>query len=323
MSSGTTSLTRRERRAQERFAARERGAWAPRWFWPGFSAPATIYLLVFFAFPFYVVMAVTFGSVDPILRQPVPAWNPATWSPAILTFTMSNIVHSDGLYYAAFINTFFFVGIATFLCLLIGYPFAYFLARRAGRFRALFLVAFFAPFWISYMLRMLAWISLLQDEGYVNKALEKLGVIAHPYPWLSGKPVTLILGLVYGYVPFMILPLFATLDRIPASQLEAGRDLGASPARTFRRVTLPQSRQAILAGFVICGLPMFGDYFTQQLLASTPKTRMIGNAIKDSLDVPIFVQRGAALILVLLVILVPAIMYYLWSTNRAASEITA
>ncbi len=321
MSSSTSTLTRRGQRVQARLAARERGAWSPRWFWPSFSAPATVYLLVFFTFPFYVVLAVTFGTVDPILRQPVPAWNPATWDPAILTFTLSNIVHSDGLYYTAFINTLIYVGMATFLCLMIGYPFAYFLARRAGRFRGIFLVAFFAPFWISYMLRMLAWISLLQDDGYVNKALEKLGIIGQPYPWLSGKPGTLILGLVYGYVPFMVLPLFATLDRIHPSLLEAGRDLGASPAKTFWRVTLPESRQAILAGFVICGLPMFGDYFTQQLLAPTPKTRMVGDAIVDALGLPIFIQRGAALILVLLVILIPAILYYLWSTNRAASEV--
>jgi ABC-type spermidine/putrescine transport system permease subunit I len=309
VSSDSTTLTRRGRRAQERLAARERGAWAPLWFWPSFSAPATLYLLVFFVFPFFVVLTVTFGSIDPILRQPVPAWNPATWSPAILTYTISNLAHSDGLFYTAFINTFIFVGIATALCLLIGYPFAYFLARRAGRFRGLFLVLFFAPFWISYMLRMLAWISLLQDEGYVNKTLEKLGIISQPYPWLAGKPVTLILGLVYGYVPFMILPLFATLDRIHPSLLEAGRDMGASPAQTFWRVTLPQSRQAILAGFVICGLPMFGDYFTQQLLASTPSTRMIGNAIVDLINIPLFRQRGAALVLVLLGILIPAILY--------------
>ena len=326
MSSGATSLTRRERRADRRLAARERGAWAPSWLWPSFAAPATIYLLVFFVFPFYVVLAVTFGGIDPLLRQPVPAWNPATWfqqGQGILSFTMSNMLHTDGLYSAAFINTFVFVGIATFACLLIGYPFAYFLARRAGRFKGLFLALFFAPFWISYMLRMLAWISLLQDDGYVNKVLVNLGILSQPYPWLSGKPGTLIFGLIYGYVPFMVLPLFATLDRIHPSLLEAGRDLGASPAKTFWRVTLPQSRQAILAGFVICALPMFGDYFTQQLLASTPKTRMIGNAIVDSLAEPLFRQRGAALVLVLLVMLIPAILYYLWSTNRAAREVGA
>jgi ABC-type spermidine/putrescine transport system permease subunit I len=312
-----------DRRRRGRAAAERSDAWSRRWFWPSFAAPATLFLLIFFVFPFYVVLAVTFGGVDPILRTPVPAWNPTTWDPAILSFTWSNITHSDGLYYTAFINTFKYVGIATVLCLVIGYPFAYFLARRAGRWRGLFLALFFAPFWVSYMLRMLAWISMLQDDGYVNRFLTGIGVLSQPYPWLQGKPITVILGLVYGYVPFMVLPLFATLDRIHPSLLEAGRDLGASPAGTFRRVTLPQSRQAILAGFVICILPMFGDYFTQQLLSGTSNTRMIGNAIVDSLVLPIFLARGAALILVLLVLMIPPILYYLRSTKRAAQEIGA
>ena len=286
-------------------------------YWPALAAPATVFLLLFFAFPFYVVIGVAFGSIDPILRQPVPAWNPTAWNPAILSFTLSNIVHSDGLYEAAFVHTFLFVGAATVLCLLIGYPMAYFLARRAGRYKTVFLALFLAPFWISYMLRLLAWRSLLADDGYVNRILMGVHLIGSPYPFLQGKPLTLILGLVYGYVPYMILPLYATLDRIPASLIEAGRDLGLSPARTFWRVTLPQSYQAILAGLVICTLPMFGDYFTQQLLADRASTRMVGNAIVDALTQPIFVQRGAALILVMLVLLIPPILYYLRSTRRA------
>jgi ABC-type spermidine/putrescine transport system permease subunit I len=298
-------------------------AWSRRWFWPSFAAPATLYLLAFFVFPFYVVLAVTFGTTDPILRQPVPYWNPMDWDPSVLQFTVSNLTHTDGLYYAAFIHTVVYVGIATLLCLVIGYPVAYFLARHSGRYKGLFLVAFFAPFWISYMLRMLAWVSLLQDDGYVNKVLQRVGVLDAPYPWLAGKPLTLILGLVYGYVPFMILPLFGTLDRIHPSMLEAGRDLGAAPGATFRRVTLPMSEQAILAGIVICALPMFGDYFTQQLLANATGTRMIGNAVVDSLTVPIFIARGAALILVMLVLLIAPILYYLRSTNRAASQVAA
>jgi ABC-type spermidine/putrescine transport system permease subunit I len=321
VSSGTATVTRRRRRSEA--ADGDRGAWSPSWFWPSFAAPATIYLLVFFALPFYVVIAVAFGTTDRILRQPVPYWSPFRWDPSILRFTASNISHTDGLYHAAFIHTFAFVGLATLLCLALGYPFAYFIARRAGRFKSLFLVLFFAPFWISYMLRMLAWISLLQDTGYVNRILTSLGVMRQPFPWLEGKPITLVLGLVYGYVPYMILPLYATLDRIHPSLLEAGRDLGASPTRTFLRVTLPESRQAILAGFVICGLPMFGDYFTQQLLAGSASTRMIGNAIVDSLNTPIFIARGAALILVMLVLLIAPILYYLRSTNRAAMEIGA
>ena len=110
--------------------------------------PATVFLLVFFVFPFFVVLAVAFGSVDDILRLPVPAWNPLRWQPAVLTFTLSNVTHADGLYHAALVRTFLYVGGATFLCLLVGYPFAYFLARHAGRWRGLFIALFFAPFWI-------------------------------------------------------------------------------------------------------------------------------------------------------------------------------
>jgi ABC-type spermidine/putrescine transport system permease subunit I len=285
--------------------------------------PATVFLLVFFLFPFYVVLAVAFGGVSDILREPVPAWNPLAWKPGVLTYTLSNLTHTDGLYNGAMIHTFVFVGIATFLCLLIGYPFAYFLARHAGRWRGLFIALFFAPFWISYMLRMLAWISMLQDDGLMNALLTRLGVIDTPYPWLAGKPMTLIIGLVYGYVPFMVLPLFATLDRIHPSILEAGRDLGASPSQTFWRVTFPESRQGILAGFVICALPMFGDYFTQQLLANNSSTRMIGNAVVSSLDTPIFVPRGATLILFLLALLIVPILYYLRSTQRASTQVGA
>jgi ABC-type spermidine/putrescine transport system permease subunit I len=301
----------------------KRAEWYPRWYWPSFAMPATTFLLVFFVFPFFVVLAVAFGGVDDILRQPVPAWNPTTWNPGILTYTISNVTHTDGLYHEAFLRTFVYVGIATFLCLVVGYPFAYFLARHAGRWRGVFIALFFAPFWISYMLRMLAWISLLEDDGLINTTLMRLGVLDAPYPWLAGKPATLVIGLVYGYVPFMVLPLFATLDRIHPSILEAGRDLGASPAQTFWRVTFPESRQGILAGFVICALPMFGDYFTQQLLASTSGTRMIGNAVVDRLGIAIFVPQGAALILLLLVLLIVPIIYYLWSTQRAAEQVAA
>lgn len=300
--------------------APDRDVGYPRWLWPSFAAPAMLYLLVLFLLPFYVSLSVTFGTLDPIFQSPVLVWNPLQWDTGILSFTLSNLTHTDGIYHAAFLRTIAYVVGATVLCLVIGYPFAYFLARHAGRAKGWFLALFFAPFWFSYMLRMLAWIGLLQDQGYVNRVLQDVGVLGAPYPFLSGKSWVLVTGLVYGYVPYMVLPLYAALDRLPADQLEAARDLGASPARTFFRVTLPQTRQAILAGVIIAGLPMFGDYFTQQLLANTVGTRMIGNFIIDSLDVPIFVSRGSALILVLMALLIVPIVYYLRSTARAARE---
>jgi spermidine/putrescine transport system permease protein len=109
--------------------------------------PATVFLLVFFVFPFFVVLAVAFGGVSEFLRQPEPAWNPLTWNAGVLSFTLSNVTHTDGLYHSALLRTFLYVGVATFLCLLVGYPFAYFLARHAGKWRGLFIALFFAPCW--------------------------------------------------------------------------------------------------------------------------------------------------------------------------------
>jgi len=313
-----TTEARRSRRA--RIDDPSEGVWYPKWFWPAFVLPGMLLLIVLFVLPFYVILGVVFGKLDPILQTPVLAWSPVQWDRAAFGATVSELISSGGLYREAFIRTLWFVGVATGLCLLIGYPFAYFVARHAGKYKVAFLVAFFVPFWISYMMRMTAWVNILQDNGYVNRVLEAVGLMHAdaPYQWLSGKSVTVILGLVYGYIPLMILPLYAVLDRIPQSQLEGARDLGASPAGAFRRVTLPSSTQGILAGIILCALPMFGDYFTNRLLADTSGTRMIGNWIVDSLQVPIFVPRGASLSLIVLLLLVVPIGYYLRSTRRAA-----
>jgi len=296
-----------------------RGAWFPRWFWPSFAAPATIWLLLLFVVPFYVILSIAFGGLDQIFLTPLPQYDPVRWDVRPFGDVISQ-AFQPGVYQAAFVHTFVFVGVATALCLLIGYPFAYFLARHAGRAKPFFLVAFIAPFWISYMMRMLAWINLLQPNGYVNRLLGGLGLVGHPVAWLNGNPITVILGLTYGYVPYMILPLYASLDRIPNATLEASRDLGAGQATTFWRVTLPLSRQAILAGVVIVTLPMFGDYFTTALLASTRDTAMVGSLIVNSVTSSL-VREGAALVLVLLVLLIAPMLYYLRSTARAAEGV--
>jgi ABC-type spermidine/putrescine transport system permease subunit I len=291
-------------------------AWLPRWFWPSLAAPGTLWLLVLFVVPFYVIVAVAFGGLDPIFLTPVPAYSPLDWRIEAFNSVVSQLFESGSVYRGALLRTFAYVGMATGLCLLVGYPVAYFLARHAGRFRAPFLIAFSAPFWISYMMRMLAWISLLQEDGYVNRILVESRLAEAPIPWLEGRPETVILGLVYGYIPFMVLPLFATLDRIDRSTLEAARDLGASPARTFIEVTLPLSRQAILAGCVIVSLPMFGDYYTTTLLAGTRDTRMVGNLVFSSIRTSL-VSEGASLVLIVLLVLILPMLYYLRSTARA------
>ena len=274
VSSGAATLTRRERRADDGSPSAN-GARGPRaGSGRAFAAPATLYLLVFFVFPFYVVLAVTFGGdrPDPASAGARPGTR-ATWNHGDLQLhVVEHHAHATACTTTAFIHTFVFVGIATVLCLLIGYPFAYFLARRAGRYKGLFLVLFFAPFWISYMLRMLAWISLLQDDGYVNKVARATGRHQPALPVALGQAAHADLRA--GLRLRAVHDPAAVRDARPDPPVAAGG--GPRPRREPRAGRSGGSRcrsprQAILAGFVICALPMFGDYFTQQLLADTPK----------------------------------------------------
>jgi spermidine/putrescine transport system permease protein len=185
--------------------------------------------------------------------------------------------------------------------------------------RGLLLGLLLAPFWINYLMRMLAWVNLLQEDGYVNDAAARFGI--DRASWLDGRPLTVIMGLAYGYVPFLILPLFAALDRIDQRVLEASRDLGMGPARTFWRVTLPMSRQGILAAGVITALPMMGDYYTADLLSGSPRTSMVGNQIEFYLFEGSQKNAGASLVVVLSVFLMVAMAYYMWSTDRATREL--
>jgi ABC-type spermidine/putrescine transport system permease subunit I len=294
--------------------ARATGAWFPRWFWPSFALPASLWLLLLFVVPFYVIVAIAFGRLDPLFLTPVPVFDPTQWRIDAFARLLSDFTTPGSIQRAALARTVAYVAAATALCFMVSYPVAYFVARHAGRWKIPFLIAIVAPFWISYMMRMLAWINLLRPEGYVNGILQTLGVIDEPVLWLTGMPITVVLGLTYGYVPYMVLVLFAGLDRIPVSTLEGARDLGAGQVQTFLRVTLRLSRQAILASVIIVTLPMFGDYYTQVLLASTRDTSMIGNLIVGSMGSSL-VQSGASMVLLLMVLLIVPMLYYLRSSR--------
>jgi spermidine/putrescine transport system permease protein len=279
-----------------------------------------VWLLVLFLLPFYVVLSIAFGAVDPLFRTPVPVWNPVQWNPFQFQLLFERIFGPGGFLGPAFLRTFAFVAAASALCLLIAYPVAYFVTRYAGPRKGLLLVLLLAPFWVSYMMRMLAWVNLLESDGLVNRALTGAGLLGEPFPWLAGQPVTVTLGLVYGYIPYMVLALFAGLDRIDQRLLEAARDLGASRRRTFLLVTLPLSRQAILAGLVVTALPMFGDYFTNDLLSGSPRTSMVGNLVNDAISSPGQGGQAAALVLLLMVLLLAPMLAYVRTTGRAARE---
>jgi spermidine/putrescine transport system permease protein len=294
------------------------GVWYPRWYWPSFTAPGLIWLAVFFILPFYVVLSVAFGTVDLLFRNPLPVYEPWYWGFATFSTTLQKFTSGDHIYLDPLIRTVIYVMAASAICLVVGYAVAYYTARHAGSRRGLILILLVAPFWISYLMRIYAWQSLLQPDGYVN---DFLGIFGRaPVEWLAGKPITVVLGLVYGYIPFMILPLFGNLDRINQSLLEAGRDLGASPWQTFRRVTLPLSKPAILAGLVIVSLPMFGDYYTNNLLGSQT-TSMFGNLIDNAVGNSGQGPEAGSLVLILIVIVMIPMLYYLRATRRAAEGI--
>jgi ABC-type spermidine/putrescine transport system permease subunit I len=288
----------------------------PNAFWIALAVPGMIWLLLFFIVPFYAVLAIAMGKLDQLFESPVAVWSPFSWSSENVINVFHDLVGSASFAGPLVVRTIVYVAIAALLCLVIGYPAAYFVARFAGRRKGLFLILLIAPFWISYMMRMLAWIDLLQTNGIANKMLSWVGI--SPVNWLGGKPATVILGLVYGYIPYLILVLYAGLDRIDPALIEAGRDLGLNRTSTFLKITLPLSRQVILTALLITVLPMIGDYYTNQLMSGAASTSMIGNLIQGQLGTPGLEGQGAVLSLLLLLVLLIPMIYYVIATNRSS-----
>jgi spermidine/putrescine transport system permease protein len=284
-------------------------------FWATFALPGVGWLIAFFVVSVYAVMAVAFGTIDPILRTAVPKWNPLDWDYTAMNSVLDRVFGGD--LGTVFIRTFSFVALSLVGCVLIGYPVAYYVARKAGRRRGLLLALLVLPFWISYLMRMLAWTNLLQVDGMVNDILRFLHLQNDPRNWLDGNWQTVVMGLIYGYLPFFILPLYAALERIDGRLIEAGRDLGGSSVQTFLRVTLPLSVPGLMAASVITILPMFGDYYTNTYLTSgSPKTEMVGNQIENYLLGTSQPQTGASLVLILMAFLFVLMAYYLYTTIR-------
>ena len=298
-----------------------------RWIWRVLAVPGVVWLSVFFLVAMYAVLSVALGNQD-TLNQPIPYWNPLDWNVGYLLETLRNIWHG-GAFLKVFLRTVAFVVVAMGLSLLIGYPVAYYAARHAGRWRGLVLLLLVLPFWINYLMRMLAWINLLSPGGWGTRFLhdfgiealfEKLGLLSQDGGWLDGQSSSVVIALVYGYIPFLILPLYAALDRIDQRHIEAARDLGASPFAAFRRVTLPLSVPGILAGTVLIALPMFGDYYTQDLISASPRTNMIGNQIDEFARQGSQKTVGAVLTMLLALVLLVLMFYYLRTTRRADLE---
>jgi ABC-type spermidine/putrescine transport system permease subunit I len=283
--------------------------------WAALAAPGAFWLLFFFAVPFYAVACVAFGSIDPIFRDAIPQWNPLNWSFSEFNAVFSSVI--SGPLRGVFVRTIVYVFVAMTVSFAIGFPIAYYLARYAGKRRMMLLLLIIAPFWVNYLMRMLAWVNLLSPSGLFSRFVGMFGI---HYNWLDGSPITVILGLVYGYVPFLILPLYSTLERLDWRLVEAARDLGATSRQAFRAVTVPMAKAGVAAAGVLIALPMFGDYYTNDLLSRSPKTEMLGNQIDYYINNSSQPQRGAILVLMLSTLLLIALSWYLRSTSRIGKE---
>ncbi len=219
----------------------------------------------------------------------------------------------DPLYFAILLRSLLLAAISTVICLLLGFPLALFISRAGPR-KNLYLFLVILPFWTSFLIRTYAWIFLLRDTGLINTALQALGVIREPLPLLYNDGAV-ILGLVYGFLPFMVLPLFATIERLDPNLIEAAADLGARPWATLTRVVLPLCGSGIRAGSILVFIPCLGAYLTPDLLGGG-KTIMIGNLVQNQFTTARDWPFGAAVSLTLMLV----VMLFLLAALRRGGD---
>jgi spermidine/putrescine transport system permease protein len=230
--------------------------------------PGMAWLGVFFAIPFVTLFLTS-------LQQPIPGKS----GKYKFGLEFGNYVTAFTEYWPVFLRSFVYAGIATILALCIAYPLAYFIAFRAGKWRSLMLVLVIAPSFASFLLRTYAWKTILSDEGIVTSTLNTLHLL--PDGRILNTGIAVVAGLTYNFLPFMILPLYAALEKIDPRLIEAASDLYASPQTAFRKVTWPLSMPGVVAGTLLTFIPAAGDYINAELLGSTGN-RMIGNAIQTN-----------------------------------------
>jgi putrescine transport system permease protein len=278
-----------------------------------------LWLLVLFLIPFIIVFRISLSEV----RLAIPPYTPLfTWhhgSPSLqLHWSSYAFLFTDSLYVSSYLYSLKVAAVSTLCCLLIGYPMAYAIARAAPASRSVLLMLIVLPFWTSFLLRVYAWIGLLKNNGVINNVLLWLGVIHQPLVLLQ-TDFAVYIGIVYSYLPFMILPLYANLEKHDGALLEAAADLGARPMRAFLRITLPQSLAGILAGALLVFIPAVGEYVIPTLLGR-PDQLMIGRVLSDEFfenrDWPV---ASAVAILVLLLLVIPI----MWFQRLERQELTA
>ena len=278
----------------------------PRWF-SGRSfviGVPFIWLVCTFLLPFLLVARISLSDIDP----DHPLGTLFSYSNGVLNLQakIANylFIVTDDLYALTYLSSLKYAAITAVLCLLIGYPFAYFMARARATVRPVLLMMVMLPFWTSFLLRIYAWKGILANQGIVNHVLLSLGWISEPLHMMN-TPFSLVIGMVYAYLPFMILPLYANLVKMDMRFLEAASDLGATPLQAFWRITVPLSKSGIIAGTMLVFIPAVGEYVIPELLGG-PETLMIGHVLWDEFftnnDWP---MASSVTVVVILLILVP------------------
>jgi spermidine/putrescine transport system permease protein len=238
-----------------------------------------------------------------------------TYGGVVPTFTLDNFIRAvDPLYLRVLVFSLRVAVLATVIALLIGYPAAYFIATLPRRWRTPVLVLVILPFWTSLLIRTYAWIVLLNREGLINRGLEALGLVDEPLPLLYNE-FAIVLGLVYGYLPLMILPIYSSIERLHPELREASSDLGATPARTFVRVTLPLTMPGIVAGCIFVFVPSLGNFIVPDLLGGGLSI-MVGNLIQGQFLKARDWPFGAVLALVLIALMGVLLFLQAWILER-------
>jgi putrescine transport system permease protein len=264
-----------------------------------------LWLLVFFLAPFAIILKISLA--DPVIAQ--PPFTPTFDEQGTIAASADNFrfLLTDKLYAITYARSLFMAAAATLLCLALGFPIAYGIARSTPAVRSLLLLLIVLPFWISFLLRVYAWMGLMNNYGVINNVLMGLNVVSRPVP-LMYTDFAIFVGLVYSYLPFMILPLYATLERMDLDLVEAAQDLGASRTRAFWDITWPLARPGVIAGCLLVFIPAIGEYVIPYLLGG-PDSLLIGRVLFDEF----FVNRdwplaSAVAIVLLLFLVIPIVL---------------
>ncbi len=290
--------------------------------WRGLIAGVPyVWLLLFFLVPFLIILKLSF-AVSVIARPPYTSLWEWTTDGALqisLNFLNYRFIFEDPLYVVGYLNSLKIATISTALCLVIGYPIAYGIARSAPATRNMLLLLVILPFWTSFLLRIYAWMGLLNKQGVINNVLVGLGILDQPVTMMN-TDFAVYVGIVYSYVPFMILPIYVNLEKMDMSLVEAAMDLGSRPWRVFVDVTLPLSIPGIVAGALLVFIPATGEYVIPALLGS-PSSPMIGRVLFDEFytnrDWPL---ASAVAIVLLLLLVIPILAFQHYQMKQAEAE---